>query len=388
MTDDARETAVGWLADAKRDAEQEEKPRNQGSSSLKPTLKLNVFQGCLLGGAVGDALGAAIEFDSIQTIRQKFGEQGLTDYAPAYGRIGAITDDTQMTLFTAEGLLRAAARGNHKGICHPPTIIYHAYLRWLETQGEKINNEQIKRWVYDEKSWLRDLPELNSRRAPGNSCLSALKSGKMGTIEEPINNSKGCGGVMRVAPVCLVGNNPFKLAMDAAAITHGHPTGYLSAGVLALIISRIINGKSLIEAINHAIYEMLPQHANYEETFEACDKAVKLAQNKNIPPNPEAVETLGGGWIAEEALAIAVYCSLVYENDFERALLLALNHSGDSDSTGAITGNILGARHGTGTIPEEWIARLELKNAIFETAEDLLIGFRSGEEWGNKYPGV
>jgi ADP-ribosylglycohydrolase/Flp pilus assembly protein TadD/protein-tyrosine phosphatase/DNA-binding Xre family transcriptional regulator len=350
--------------------------------------KLKRFQGCLLGGAVGDALGAPVEFDSIQTIRQKFGEQGLTDYAPAYGRIGAITDDTQMTIFTAEGLLRANTRYNHKGICSPPRVIYHAYLRWLETQGVKLSDETIKSWVYQTPSWLRDLPQLNSRRAPGNSCLSALQSGKMGTIEEPINNSKGCGGVMRVAPVGLIALDAFGLASEAAAITHGHPTGYLSAGVLALIIQEIIGGKTLIDAVNHAVYTILPQHQNHEETFAACARAIKLARDKTILPSPEAIESLGGGWIAEEALAIAIYCSLVYENDFKKAVLLAVNHSGDSDSTGAITGNILGALHGTEVIPNYWLERLELKDAITEIAEDLLIGFRTGEQWWNKYPGV
>jgi NAD-dependent SIR2 family protein deacetylase/ADP-ribosylglycohydrolase/protein-tyrosine phosphatase/TPR repeat protein len=377
-----------WIAEAKQKAEQEEKPKNQGLSSIMQNSKVNVFRGCLLGGAIGDALGAAIEFDSIQTIRQRFGEQGLTDYAPVYGRIGAITDDTQMTLFTAEGLLRAITRENHKGICHPPTIIYHAYLRWLETQGEKISSEQIKRWVYDEKSWLRDLPELNSRRAPGNSCLSALRSGKMGTIEEPINNSKGCGGVMRVAPIGLIADDAFNLACEAAAITHGHPTGYLSAGVFALILRQIVDGKGLPHAINHAVYEELPKHKNQEEIFAACDKAVKMARDQGIVPNPKTIESLGGGWIAEEALAIAIYCSLVFENDFEKAVLLAVNHSGDSDSTGAIAGNILGALHGREAIPRHWIEGLELKEAIIEIAEDLFVGSNSGELWLNKYPGI
>lgn len=350
--------------------------------------KLKKYQGCLLGGAVGDALGAAIEFDSIRTIRQKFGEQGLTDYAPAYGRIGSITDDTQMTLFTAEGLLRANTRYNHRGICSPPSVIYHAYLRWLETQGIKLSDETIKSSVYDTQSWLRDLPELNSRRAPGNSCLSALQSGKMGTIEAPINNSKGCGGVMRVAPVGLIALDAFGLACEAAAITHGHPTGYLSAGVLSLIIQQIIEGKTLNEAIQYAAYTILPQHPKHEETFAACDKAIKLARDKTILPSPEVVESLGDGWVAEEALAIAIYCSLVHETDFKKAVLLAVNHSGDSDSTGAITGNILGALSGIEAIPDYWLDRIELKNAIAEVAEDLLIGFRTGDKWWSKYPGT
>lgn len=376
-----------WIAEAKQKA----KPKNQGLSSMKQISKLNVFQGCLLGGAIGDALGAAIEFDSIQSIRQKFGEQGLTDYAPAYGRTGAITDDTQMTLFTAEGLLRANTRNHHKGMCHPPTIIYHTYLRWLETQGEKINNEQIKQWVYDENSWLRDLPELNSRRAPGNSCLSALRSGRMGTIEEPINNSKGCGGIMRVAPIGLIADDPFNLGCEAAAITHGHPTGYLSAGVLALIIRQIVDGESLSDAVNHAVYEELPKHKNHEETLAACDKAIKMAQDKDVSPTPETIESLGGGWIAEEALAIAIYCSLACENDFKKAVLLAVNHSGDSDSTGAITGNVLGALYGSEAILNywsDWLERLELEEAITEIARDLSIGFEEDKEWWNKYPGI
>lgn len=344
------------------------------------TKKLKRFQGCLLGGAVGDALGAAIEFDSIQAIRQKFGEQGLTDYSPAYGRIGAITDDTQMTLFTAEGLIRANIRYHHKGICYPPGVIYYAYLRWLHTQSERSSDEEKNQIVQNPSSWLYALPELNSRRATGNSCLSALRSGKMGTIEESINNSKGCGGVMRVAPVGLIALDAFGLASEAAAITHGHPTGYLSAGVLALIIRQIIDSKSLSDAINHAVYEELPKHKNHEETLAACDKAIKMAQDETIQPAPKTVESLGGGWIAEEALAIAIYCCLVYENEFRKAVLLAVNHSGDSDSTGAITGNILGALHGTEAIPRYWLERLELKDAIAEIAEDLLIGFRTGDQ--------
>ncbi len=350
--------------------------------------KLKKFQGCLLGGAIGDALGAAIEFDSIAQIRQKFGQRGLSDYAAVYGRIGAITDDTQMSLFTAEGLLRSITRQNHKGISHPPTIIYHAYLRWLETQGEKISNEQTETFIYDEKSWLNELPELNFRRAPGNSCLSALGSGIMGTISDPINNSKGCGGVIRVAPVGLITDDAFGLGCEAAAITHWHPTGYLSAGVLALIIKKIIKGKSLVAAVNSAVYEILPQHENHEETFAACDKAIKLANDEAVLPTPEMVESLGGGWIAEEALAISIYCSLVYKNDFRKAVLLAVNHSGDSDSTGAITGNILGALNGIDALPSYWLDRLELKSAIAEIAKDMLINFRTGGKWWKKYPGV
>lgn len=364
-------------------------------------LRLKLFEGCLLGGAVGDALGAAIEFDPLQRILERFGGSGLTDYAPAYGRRGAITDDTQMTLFTAEGLLRAQTRQSHRGICYPARIIYHAYLRWLQTQGRMVDDEGVTSFVYDTPSWLRDVPELNVLRAPGNTCLSALAGGRMGTLEESINDSKGCGGVMRIAPVGLIALDPFRLGAEAAAITHGHPSGYLSAGVLSLIIGRLVSGASLLEAVEHAVYEELPRHEGHEETLEACDRAIRLAKShleiRKEPieteegresVGPEAVESIGSGWIAEEALAIALYCSLVHEKNFEKAVLLSVNHSGDSDSTGSITGNIVGVIHGVDAIPQRWLHELELRDTIKEISRDLLIGFRSGSEWATKYPGV
>ena len=116
-----------------------------------------------------------------------------------------------------------------------------------------------------------------------------------------------------------------------------------------------------------------------------------MAQDKDVSPTPETIESLGGGWIAEEALAIAIYCSLACENDFKKALLLAVNHSGDSDSTGAITGNVLGALYGSEAILNywsDWSERLELEEAITEIARDLSIGFEEDKEWWNKYPGV
>src|SRR5262245_17787176 len=87
------------------------------------------FSDCLLGGAGGEAIGAAVEFRSIRQIRDKYGPAGIEDYDIAYGRRGAITDDTQMTLFTAEGVLRADARRRLKGIGHQASVIHHAYIR-------------------------------------------------------------------------------------------------------------------------------------------------------------------------------------------------------------------------------------------------------------------
>src|SRR5262245_33898314 len=143
-------------------------PDSPGSASRRTPEH---FSGCLLGGAVGDALGAPVEFHSIQVIRKKYGSLGITDYDFAYGRRGAITDDTQMTLFTAEGVLRAITRQRHKGICHPASVIHQAYIRWLRTQGGLSRTS----FPQDEMDgWLIGVEGLHCRRAPGNTCLSAL----------------------------------------------------------------------------------------------------------------------------------------------------------------------------------------------------------------------
>jgi ADP-ribosylglycohydrolase len=174
------------------------------------------FRGCLIGGAIGDALGAPVEFLSNEQITERFGPRGIREMAPAYGRLGAITDDTQMTLFTAEGLIRAWLRAREKGICHVPGVVHGAYLRWLRTQGEKP--------VCDEgqDGWLSALPSLNSLRAPGLTCLEALRNSRhLGEAAQ--NGSKGCGGVMRVAPVGLLYSDSsaaFRMAVELARLTH------------------------------------------------------------------------------------------------------------------------------------------------------------------------
>ena len=246
--------------------------------------------------------------------------------------------------------------------------------------------------------WLIKIPELHHRRAPGNTCISALKQGKWDTEKTPLNNSKGCGGVMRVAPAGLYveanlpfpdrGMSPydiFDFGCDLASITHFHPSGYLPAGCLAIIISEIISGNSLINSINRAMI-ILKERPGYEETLNALNLALQLAGDKQIKPGPEIIKKIGEGWVAEEALAISCYCSLVAENDFARGIRLAVNHDGDSDSTGAITGNILGTFLGKGAIPKNWLAELELRGVIEEMARDLLLVFERGDEWHKKYP--
>ncbi len=337
---------------------------------------LNKFRGCLLGGAVGDALGAPVEFMSLAQIHKIFGQVGIVDYAEAFGRKGAITDDTQMTLFTAEGVLRAYVRMSTRGICDSTGVIAGAYIRWLHTQ--KTNDTLPDKHI---NGWLVSNRELYSLRAPGTTCLEALSNIQAGN-ERGANNSKGCGGVMRVAPVgmlyaSLAIRKPelkqkflldsFEMGCKSAGITHGHPTGQLSSGIFSSIIYLLLLGETLDSSINQA-KKILDAKAGHIETLNAVEHAVKLA-SESIN-NYDAIKELGKGWVAEEALAISIFCALRASN-LQDGIKLSVNHDGDSDSTGSLTGQLLGAIYGESSIPSKWLIELELKTVIGEVADDI-----------------
>lgn len=344
--------------------------------------KYNRIAGSLIGGAIGDALGYQIEF-----------KKGIKDKeVTRFNDKGIISDDTQMTLFTANALLWRETRGACRGIAMVPAdAIYLAYLDWLDTQdGTKRNETPI--------TWIKDIPELNICRAPGMTCMSSLSSGKKGTIEEPINDSKGCGTVMRIAPIGLYAKDSKKageVAAYASALTHGHPLGIIPSYVLASMINRLLNDNTDIPtSLNKAIEELKEWNKydiQYVNSFiELVNKAIELVnQNMN---DIEAIKKIGEGWVADEAVAIALYACLKYQNSFEDAIVCAVNHDGDSDSTGAIAGNIIGTYLGLNNIPDYYVNNVELNDVILEIAHDLSIDVPISEyspnkdpEWEDKY---
>ena len=358
-------------------------------------IKRDKFLGCILGGAIGDALGAPIEFLKYDEIIQKYGKDGVQTYVEHPNGKGEFTDDTQMLLFTAEGLLRAWHRSVIKGIGGAQiTITYNSYLRWLQTQGYRVPDSKIEHGF--EEGWLIKRKELFKQRYPGNSCLNSLQSGRIGSVRTPVNDSKGCGTVMRIAPAGLVFKHSrytaFKEGVDLSAITHGHPSGYLSGGLLSSIIADLSNGLDLQQSILKGL-EILQEWEGYEEVYRKVNLAKEVHRKfayEDITNNE--IRMLGEGWVAEEALAISLLCALRYPNDFKKAVTVAINHSGDSDSTGAITGNLVGLMVGKDKIPKEWIENLMYKDIVEEIGEDLSIGCKSltygiDKEWNLKYPG-
>ncbi len=363
----------------------------------------DAIRGCMIGGAVGDALGYAVEFDGENKIFGKYGPGGIQAYE--LNRVtgkAIISDDTQMTLFTATGLLTAKTEKQLRGIDERPYLyVEMAYKDWLVTQDYDF--EEAREMGDSRISWLMDVPELFAARAPGLTCLAALRSEKpVGDyIRNPRNNSKGCGGVMRVAPVALAYPEIDVEQLDreaayVAAITHGHSLGWLPAAVMVHIIHRTVftdeerSLKDLTIEARDTVRRLFADDGNIDAMCALLDQTIELSENGD--DDLINIHRLGEGWVGEEALAIALYCCLRHPDDFDAAIIASVNHKGDSDSTGAIAGNILGAKLGLSAINGKWLDDLELKDVILEVADDLFRGGQMNENnpfpdpaWETKY---
>lgn len=348
------------------------------------------IRGCLVGGAIGDALGYPVEFFPWKYIVERYGkddERGITEYCfdPKTGK-AVFSDDTQMTLFTANGILVNETAKQLEGAGAGDNLtkaVYEAYLEWYRTQICSFPHHY--RW---RSSWLMEVPELFEARGPGNTCMEALGSGECGSIKYPINNSSGNGGLMRVAPYgCYFGDMPERelimVAAESTAITHGNSLGYIPSGMMALIVRKCIYEESASASLREIILssyratgEVFSADPQWPKLCELIDLAISLSGN--FEADLKNIRQLGKGTTGDSALAIAVYCSLRYENDFSRGVIAAVNHDGDSDSTGAITGNLLGAWLGLGRIDDKWLEGLEMKDVILEEADDLCFGVPSG----------
>ncbi|MHA6802846.1 type VII secretion system-associated protein [Salinifilum ghardaiensis] len=364
-----------------------------GERPAAPELVESRVLGFLLGGAVGDALGYPVEDDELAAIRRKHGEPGVTDFTEAHR--GAISDETQLTVFTLEGLIRASIRRRLFGEAEPGTQVQHAYQRWLHTQGFDWRDARGPLAADAPDGWLIQRRDLFMRRAPKTTCVQALHgyaSGiPRGTFSHRVNDSKGSGGVMRAAPAGLWSADSGEVCQVGAltaVLTHGHPSGYLPAGALAVVVQQLLAGRSLPEAVDGALTE-LSTWDGHEETTAALRQAIELAASNSA--TPELIEKqLGSGEYGQEALAIGVCAALSRPESFSEAVLLAANHSGASDSTAAICGNIMGAARTVSAIPQEWREAVELRDVIEEIASDAIREFGEDppqdEEWLHRYP--
>lgn len=341
------------------------------------------IRGSLIGGAIGDAFGYPVEFVySFDEIRFKYGEEGVTEYDTRYPWLGTgvkhdkalVSDDTQMTLYTAEGLLEAEK--NNKAVV---PVVCDAYLVWY---GHMMDVDVQVSY----ESELSKIDELNQRRAPGHTCLASLAAINNG--KKTANSSKGCGGVMRVAPIGLYAaahgwtlEETARLAGEVAELTHLHPLSTYSSAALAVIVQLCSSAEGTIDKVAfkdivEKSLEIVSGVYGADTSTMGCFKKLirkALRLEDNLLRDWEVIENgLGGGWVAEETLAIAVFSVIRHIDDFNACMICAVNHGGDSDSTGAVAGNIIGAILGYEAIPGKFTKTIQLKDLIVSMADKLL----------------
>ncbi len=306
------------------------------------------YEGTMLGLAIGDALGWPVEFTSLDDIRIEYGPDGITDLEPTPGHpAGTFTDDTQMSLAIARAIL---SKGRE-----PEGVFF---------------GEVAREFV----AWSRS-PEND--RAPGNTCMAACRE----LARDPDwsapghNNSKGCGTAMRTAPIGLAWHGDedciVRLAAETSTLTHGHPAATAGGVATALLVNWALDGVEPEEMLQRLVGHTRP----ISEEFVAKVEQVPTVLDRK-PESAYAV--LGGAWVADEAIACALYAFWRSPRDYRRTVTTAVNMNGDSDSVGCIAGAISGAFNGVEAIPDEWRATVEQADQLGEVACGLCAVAASG----------
>lgn len=313
----------------------------------------------IYAGAIGDAFGYLIEFDYWEQIQEKYGTNGL-QYNQFINLSYRVSDDTQMTLFCWNAILNKLKNHSVMDITLEEinSEIYQQYLNWYLTQDRKKYNQ-------NHKDLLMKYKEIWRAEAPGHTCLSALGSGRMGKIEKHINNSKGCGGIMRVAPISFLPFNNeeiFKLGCMQAAITHGHPDGYLSAGFFASILKSLMENNSFEKSYNLSL-NILKKYSESQELINYLENIMSHIEKEVVLRHNNLTNEIGLGWVGEEALGIALY-ALLKAKSFEDLLDISANHSGDSDSTASLAAQLYVAQNGLEEKYKDIFNRINVAPAI------------------------
>jgi ADP-ribosylglycohydrolase len=311
--------------------------------------------GGVVGLAIGDALGYPHEFRTVTQVQKEIGPDGITDFVALKDKRfsrpiilgpdhppGTYTDDTQMSLAVAEALI---ARG-HDGT---DALMDDMSARFVT-------------WYFSE----------DNNRSPGAATGSACEKLKAGGHwrESGTENSKGAGANMRVVPVGLFFahlDDVERVARMQAIITHVHPASTAAAAGTAIAAAMFLRGASV-----DAVRAELEVRIRGEDS--ALDRVLgRLPRALARPAREVLVDiekggplALGESWVAEEALAGALYCVAKEPTSFERAVLLAVNTDGDSDTIATLVGGFMGARLGLQGIPERWRRGVENSAMLHE----------------------
>ena len=314
-------------------------------------MSARTFEGCIVGVAVGDALGYPAEFRSREQLLHEIGPDGITDFLRLHDErfsrplivgtlhpAGTFTDDTQMTVAVAEGLLAQSLTAS------------------LDEQMNSIAKEFVA-WSISK----------DNNRSPGQTCMTGCQQLRRGVPwrDAGVPDSKGCGSAMRVAPIGLAYRTDrarlLEVARASSLLTHGHSAALEGAAAAALMVAIALeggDGPAMMRAIEASCF-------GRSDDFDRCLR--RVPELLDAPPSIALSEAgLGEAWVAEEAVASALYCVWRHPDSFAESVLEAVNTDGDSDSIAAITGSIAGARLGLDAIPAHWRTGVERSTDLHE----------------------
>ncbi|MFW9851176.1 MAG: ADP-ribosylglycohydrolase family protein [Candidatus Thorarchaeota archaeon] len=301
------------------------------------------YEGCMLGLAIGDAIGAATEFLTYDEIRRRFPPNGVDHFQSFRGmRPGSYTDDTEMSIAVAKGLLNAK-----------------------DFTTVSIMESMTREFI----DWMDN---TSSTRSPGNTCLRGVGNLKSGVpyTESGVLGSKGCGTAMRSAPIGLA----YCHALDAitsiskrvSLMTHDHPTATAGSFATAFLVAKSLDGSSSVSLLDELVRQTKPIDNDFTNHMKRIPEALNLEK-------PEAAhELLGRGWVAEEAVAGALYVNIKHPDSFRQIILEAANSGGDTDTKACIAGAIAGTRLGRDSIPAGWIEGIENRELLISLGKQLI----------------
>lgn len=344
-------------------------------------------RGCLLGLAVGDAMGHAVDEKTWDEIREDYGPNGLLGY-DLVNDCAAGSSYTQVAAYVANGLLLGITRGKPEN-----------YLRFINLSlREWARAQHFPRDPERSFCWVAKLPQMRRKKYKDSRMLDALRAQTPGTPESPINRAATPGSLTAAVMVGLAYNPKYmemnqvvRLGAQTVALTHGDPMAFLSGGVLAEIFAGILQDpeRELREVFEEAIHGM---QNLYSLKFSQADQlAAQLTRAMDMAGAEDAqacMEKLGCD-TAAECLAGALCAALTCPEDFDGAMILSVNHSGRSAAVGALTGAILGAKMGAEALPDFYLESLEAADILEQLAQDLALGSPTAglfdDDWDHKY---
>ena len=301
------------------------------------------YEGCMLGLAIGDAVGAATEFMMYDEIRRRYPPDGVTGFLPFRGlRAGSYTDDTEMSIAVAQGLLNSK---------------------------DFTSNSMMDSIAIEFTKWKT---QTNSARAPGNTSMesvSKLESGIHWT-ESGKNESKGCGTAMRSAPIGLAYWHALDalrvIASKSSLITHGHPSATAGSVGTAFLVAKSLDDTPILKSLDQLVKHTERISTEFGTAINLVKEALVMKDNK------EAHALLGEGWVAEEAVAGAIFAVAKHPDSFRNIILEAANSGGDTDSKACIAGAIAGSLLGRKAIPSGWVEGIENRKLLLDLTRRLI----------------